>query len=49
LVRDAYFALGSTSLIRTIEGVTGFIAKAQYPLMLADKKPWVIDLELLAA
>lgn len=30
-VRDAYFALGSTNLIRTIENVTGFIAKAQYP------------------
>lgn len=30
-VRDAYFALGSTNLIRTVENVTGFIAKAQYP------------------
>lgn len=30
-VRDAYFALGSTNLIRTIENVAGFVAKAQYP------------------
>lgn len=30
-VRDAYFALGSTNLIRSIEAISGFIAKAQYP------------------
>ena len=30
-IRDAYLALGSTSLIRTIENVSGFVAKAQYP------------------
>ena len=30
-VRDAFFSMGSTNLIRTIEGVNGFIAKAQYP------------------
>lgn len=30
-VRDAYFALGSTSLIGDLEQVQGFIAKAQYP------------------
>lgn len=38
-VRDAYFALGSTSLIRTIEGVTGFIAKAQYPSQMNTLRP----------
>ena len=30
-VRDAYFAMGSTSLIGQLENVQGFIAKAQYP------------------
>ena len=45
-VRDAYFAMGSTQLIRSIESVSGFIAKAQYPLILADIKSWVIDLDL---
>ena len=30
-VRDAYFALASTQLIGNLEGVAGFIAKAQYP------------------
>ncbi len=38
-VRDAYFALGSTKLIRTIEGVTGFIAKAQYPSQMNVLRP----------
>lgn len=38
-VRDAYFALGSTNLIRTIEGVTGFIAKAQYPSDMQTLRP----------
>lgn len=38
-VRDAYFALGSTSLIRTIENVTGFIAKAQYPYQATVLRP----------
>ena len=53
-MRDAYFALGSTNLIRTIENVTGFVAKAQYPYQATVKnnavvKPYLIDLELLAA
>ena len=30
-IRDAYFAMGSTSLIGQLENVQGFIAKAQYP------------------
>lgn len=30
-VRDAYVAMGSTKLIPSIEQVTGFLAKAQYP------------------
>jgi N4-gp56 family major capsid protein len=30
-VRDAYIAMGSTQLIRSIEQVQGFLAKAQYP------------------
>jgi N4-gp56 family major capsid protein len=38
-VRDAYFALGSTNLIRTIENVTGFIAKAQYPYQATVLRP----------
>jgi N4-gp56 family major capsid protein len=38
-VRDAYFALGSTNLIRTIEGVNGFIAKAQYPSQMNTLRP----------
>jgi len=38
-VRDAYFALGSTKLIRTVEGVTGFIAKAQYPSQMNVLRP----------
>lgn len=38
-VRDAYFALGSTNLIRTVEGVTGFIAKAQYPSQMNVLRP----------
>lgn len=40
-VRDAYFALGNTNLIRTIENVQGFIAKAQYPSpQLALRQEW---------
>ena len=38
-VRDAYFALGSTNLIRTIENVNGFIAKAQYPSQMNTLRP----------
>lgn len=38
-VRDAYFALGHTSLIRTIEAVQGFIAKAQYPYQESVLRP----------
>ena len=38
-MRDAYFALGSTNLIRTLEGVTGFIAKAQYPSQMNVLRP----------
>ena len=30
-VRDAYFALGSTELIGSLDNVSGFIHKAQYP------------------
>ena len=30
-VRDAYFALGNTKLIRTLEAIQGFISKFQYP------------------
>ena len=40
-VRDAYFALGSTKLIGNLEGVQGFIAKAQYPSpMHALREEW---------
>ena len=38
-VRDAYFALGATNLIRTVEAVTGFIAKAQYPSQMNVLRP----------
>lgn len=38
-VRDAYFALGSTNLIRTIEAVEGFIPKAQYPYQETVMRP----------
>lgn len=38
-VRDSYFALGSTNLIRTIENVSGFIAKAQYPYQTTVMRP----------
>lgn len=31
MVRDAYFALTSTHLTGTLDGVTGFIHKNQYP------------------
>lgn len=30
-IRDSYFALASTKLIGNLEGVNGFISKAQYP------------------
>lgn len=30
-VRDAFLALGNTNLIGDLDGVTGFIAKVQYP------------------
>ena len=38
-VRDAYFALGSTDLIRSIENVSGFVAKAQYPYQATVLRP----------
>lgn len=38
-VRDAYFAMGSTQLIRSIEAVQGFIAKAQYPSQMNVLRP----------
>ena len=38
-VRDSYIALGNTNLIRTIEGVTGFIPKWQYPNQQTTLKP----------
>lgn len=38
-VRDAYFALGSTQLIGDLEGVNGFIAKAQYPSQMDTLRP----------
>lgn len=38
-VRDAYFALGSTDLIGSLENVQGFIAKAQYPSPMQALKP----------
>ena len=31
MVRDAYFALGSTKLIGTLDAINGFTAKNQYP------------------
>lgn len=38
-VRDAYFAMGSTNLVRSIENVAGFIAKAQYPYQATVLRP----------
>jgi hypothetical protein len=38
-VRDAYFALTSTSLIGDLENVSGFIAKAQYPSPMNALRP----------
>ncbi len=38
-VRDAYFALASTRLIGDLEGVQGFIAKAQYPSQMSTLRP----------
>lgn len=40
-VRDAYFAMGSSQIIGSLESVTGFIPKAQYPSpMLALRPEW---------
>lgn len=40
-VRDAYFAMANSQIIGSLEGVTGFIAKAQYPSpMLALRPEW---------
>lgn len=38
-IRDAYFALGSTHLIGSLENVSGFIAKAQYPSPMQALRP----------
>lgn len=38
-VRDAYFALGSTQLIGTLDNVQGFIAKTQYPNQMNTLRP----------
>lgn len=40
-VRDAYFAMANSQIIGSLESVTGFIAKAQYPSpMLALRPEW---------
>lgn len=40
-VRDAYFAMANSQIIGSLENVTGFIAKAQYPSpMLALRPEW---------
>lgn len=39
-VRDAYIAMGSTKLIRTLEQVQGFIAKANYPRAEGMRAEW---------
>lgn len=40
-VRDAYFAMANSQIIGSLEGATGFIAKAQYPSpMLALRPEW---------
>ena len=40
-VRDAYFAMGNSQIIGSLENVTGFIPKAQYPSpMLALRPEW---------
>lgn len=39
-VRDAYVAFGSSQLIRSIEQVTGFLAKAQYPTKEGMRAEW---------
>lgn len=38
-VRDAYFALGSTQLIGTLDNIQGFIAKTQYPNQMNTLRP----------
>lgn len=38
-VRDAYFALGSTDLIRTLENIQGWIPKWQYPNQSSTLRP----------
>lgn len=38
-VRDSYFALGNSNLIRSIENITGFIPKAQYPYQETVMRP----------
>lgn len=46
-VRQAWFAMGHTDLIPSLEAVQGFISAAQYPKKLGVLKPKVIDLEVL--
>jgi N4-gp56 family major capsid protein len=38
-VRDAYFALGSTELIGTLDRIDGWISKVQYPSQMTTLKP----------
>ncbi len=44
-VRDAYLALGSTDLMSSIEAITGFIPKWQYPKVIGVLKLSLIDME----